>query len=166
MTIQTARYVRLNTLPTFEKVRNFYWYDTKLSCLISLGNESHQDRDVRGMTHDLHLDHGIGSKKGGDVRYLLSTTGRYPMSTQLRKIENAWRVFTAQKNVVGGLTEKVEEKENYIVLRMSTESVMRKNLTRTAAINYIKNAIQATGGEYTMAVIESTAKATTTITWS
>lgn len=159
----TQRYVRLNTLPTFEQVRNFYWYDTKLSCLISLGSTTYQNRDVSNMTHDLHLDHGIGTKKSGDVRYLLSTTGRYhTMSTQLCKVESAWRVFTAHKNVVS----KDEQKENYVVIRMSSDTVMRKNLTRTAAINFIEHAIKTVGGEYCMAVIDSTAKANTTIIWS
>lgn len=160
-----SRYVRINTLPGFSDVRYFYWFDSVEKQVLSFPNK------IRSFDPNVNTIYGssgvIGSRQCGDVRYNFATNGRFNQSAQLRKVVQAYAQLkgTACQAVKQEVAPATVAKAKFAIIRMSTNTVVARDLDEAAARKNIENRVKSNGGEYMLVQQVAIAKATNCVAW-
>ncbi len=174
-----SRYVRIKSLSGYSTVGYYYWFDSQENRVLSFKDKSiHFDPNVD------HYSSGnvIGSRQYGDVRYNFTTTNRCNQSATLRKIMQAYAKL--KNNASQGQTVNQETTsalgalagamvraahapatKKFAIIRLSTSTIVARNLSFFAAKDEIERRIKETGGSYLLVEIVATAKATSCVSW-
>ncbi len=184
-----SRYVRIKSLSGYSTVGYYYWFDSQENRVLSFKDKSiHFDPNVDHYNvATLNVDHYssgnvIGSRQYGDVRYNFTTTNRCNQSATLRKIMQAYAKL--KNNASQGQTVNQETTsalgalagamvraahapatKKFAIIRLSTSTIVARNLSFFAAKDEIERRIKETGGSYLLVEIVATAKATSCVSW-
>jgi hypothetical protein len=172
MVMVSPRYIRINTIPGFSNVRNYYWFDSSMIQVISLAkfNDNYFDPNATSFSGSMTPDQ-IGSRTSGEVRYNFVTITNGIKTATLRLIlirltqqERELDEATTQSTAVQPPAAAKELK--YAVVRLPCATMVARDLSETCARLFIEKRIKS-GGDYEYLLVQQVAiaKPTNSVAW-